>query len=232
MPDIPGRVKVLASSWVFIVASIFLLAEFILIHHADPSIPAVASLIDWFGLLEGIGWILGFSLLIDWIVFSTFPVWGFSRRALLGATLKLIASAFFTVQPWGHLTSPGYGMPTLGPSWSNFVGICFFHLGNCIDAVGMFALFDSSQPFAHGNWPVLGMWVYCAATWFLITADAIFWLSLPVPYGPALVAPSDFVGPGQVIGATLLLVGSVIYTAWAQIPGIAQSGKEPLMPPP
>ena len=52
---------------------------------------------------------LGFVLLIDWLVFSTFPVWGFNRRALTGAIIKLIAACFFNVQPWGWIIAPDYG---------------------------------------------------------------------------------------------------------------------------
>ena len=40
-----------------------------------------------------------------------------------------------------NTTSPAAGVP-----WSNFVGILFFHTGNCIDAVGMAPLFDTAKP--------------------------------------------------------------------------------------
>ena len=56
---------------------------------------ATPTLINGLGALSCVGWFFGFALLIDWIVFDTFPVWGTSRRALIGATLKLIASVFF-----------------------------------------------------------------------------------------------------------------------------------------
>jgi len=90
-----------------------------------------------------------------------------------------------------------------------------------IDSIGMLSLFDSKAPFAWGNWPVLGMWTYCLATWVLVLADTLAYLSLPVPSGPASIEYTDvdgFIKPGQVLGATLLLVGSLIYTAWSKHP--------------
>ena len=43
---------------------------------------------------------VGFALLIEWLVFRSFAAYGPSRRALVGATLKLIASVLFCVQPF------------------------------------------------------------------------------------------------------------------------------------
>ena len=65
--------------------------------------------------------------------------WGASRRVATGALTKLIAAVIFNIQPWSQLLAPewGSGLPGVGVAWSNFVGICFFHVGNCIDAVGM-----------------------------------------------------------------------------------------------
>jgi len=168
-----------------------------------------------------IGWFLGFAILIDWLVFHIFPAYGASRRALAGATLKLIASAFFLVQPLAGLIAPTYGAAggAIGVPWSNFVGILFFHGGNCIDAVGMLGSFDVTQPLAWANWPVWGMWVYMSATWLLVFANGIFFLTLESPWGPGANlgdAPSS-VEALQYGGASLLLIGSVIYTAWAQL---------------
>ena len=42
---------------------------------------------------------IGFALLIEWLVFHSFASYGPSRRALVGATLKLNASVLFCVQP-------------------------------------------------------------------------------------------------------------------------------------
>ena len=113
----------------------------------------------------------GFAILIDWIVFDTFSCWGPSRRALCGAMLKLIASAFFSVQPFsdmaGYLNAvpapkgaagatPGGDYASAhGVPWSNFVGIWFFHAGNCVDAIGTIPLFDRSAGLL-ANLPVVG----------------------------------------------------------------------------
>ena len=147
IPTIPGRPTILAASWIFIAASIILLTEFYCIH-AKP--PAAATTINTLGWLEGIGWLVGFALLIDWLVFSIFPVAGGNRRALMGATLKLIASCLFCVQPISALISPNYVIPGLGAPWSNFVGIIFFHSGNVLDSFGMLCegMFDFSKPCA------------------------------------------------------------------------------------
>jgi len=247
IPTIPGRPTILAASWIFIAASIILLTEFYCIH-AKP--PAALTTITPLGWLEGIGWLVGFALLIDWLVFSIFPVAGGNRRALMGATLKLIASCFFCVQPISALTGPTY-VQGMGAPWSNFVGILFFHSGNVLDSFGMLCegMFDFSKPLSWANMPVWGMWTYQCATWFLVIADSLDFFSIPQPNGPGLICqppssppfppplpphpsppppalplpvPSScgdvaFVGAGQKTGAFLLLVGSLIYTAWGHM---------------
>ena len=167
------------------------------------------------------GWFVGFVLLIDWIVFETFPVWGPSRRPLIGATLKLIASVFFNVQPFSWLVDSDYGEQGLGVPWTNFIGIVFFHTGNCIDAIGMAPMFDMNGPFlSHGNLPVLGIFSYCLATWFLVIADGIAYFATPAPWGPNthVSVNVSLICPGQIIGSTLLLIGSLFYTYWAAYP--------------
>ena len=66
---------------------------------------------DWLGVLEAVGWFVGFALLIDWFVSYIFPVAGVNRRALAGATIKLIASVLFLLQPFIGLVNPKYGFP-------------------------------------------------------------------------------------------------------------------------
>ena len=102
MSAIPGRLKIAAASWIFIAASVFLIAEFILVGYG-PRDAETAQLEGVLGALSCVGWFAGFAVLIDWIVFDTFSVWGFSRRALCGATLKLIAAVIFNIQPWSLL---------------------------------------------------------------------------------------------------------------------------------
>jgi hypothetical protein len=99
-PYVPGRTVILASSIVFVIASLLLLIEFVLIQQA-----ADATTINVFGALEGIGWVAGFALLLDWQVSYLFPLVGVSRRALLGCVLKLVAAVFFNVQPFSWLVA-------------------------------------------------------------------------------------------------------------------------------
>ena len=197
------------------------------------------DLIDWSGAISCVCWFVGFAILIDWIVFDTFSAWGPSRRALIGATLKLIASAFFCVEPFsdmaGYLdavpapmgnssssntssssgaTTTDYPLPS-GVPWSNFVGILFFHIGNVIDFLGMLPLFDCSRPCSGANLPVLGMTTYMSATWLLAIAGGFAYFATPFPWGPGDTTPTEFVAPAQILGAALLLVGSLLYTGWA-----------------
>ena len=202
---------------------------------------ASGHLVDWSGGISCVGWFVGFTILIDWIVFDTFDAWGPSRRALTGATLKLIASAFFCVEPFsdmaGYLNSvPKSATETYGPAfgvpWSNFVGILFFHVGNCIDAVGMLPLFNKAAPCSGANWPVIGNQIFMLATWLLAIAGGIAYAQTPFPWGPVgsvSKGAAAFVAPAQIIGAALLFVGSVLYTAWAALVGREKAAPEPLL---
>lgn len=202
---IPGRSVVLASSVTFIVASLLLVAEFAAIYCG------AFSIVNYLGAASSVGWVVGFVLLINWIVFSTFSVWGFDKRALTGAIIKLVAATFFNIQPWSWIIAPGYGVPGIGVPWSNFVGAWMFHVGNTIDAVGMAAMYDRSTPFALANWPVLGMWVLTAASTCLSIAGTISFFNIPVGL--------QYVVPSQIFGAVLLFVGSVMYTYWSVVFG-------------
>lgn len=235
---VPGQTTILASSWAFIVASITLVLQFVLIYlgpgqlyyGAEPAswVMDTPQLINGVGIVTTFFWFLGFVLLVDWIVFHTFPVFGPSRRALCGATLKLVASVFFCVQPWSGLVDKGYGQVGVGVPWSNFVGIVFFHTGNCVDAVGMASLFNRKEPFSWANLPVWGMWTYCTATWFLIVADGMGYFAIQGEFGPNShpAVNQHFICPGQIIGSSLLLVGSLIYTYWASFPPPPQTAAD------
>jgi len=243
---VPGRTKILVSSVIFCVASVLLLLQFLALHCATYASAdscakwASGHLIDWSGAISCVGWFAGFAMLIDWIVFDTFSAWGPSRRALIGATLKLIASAFFCVEPFsdiaGYLDSVPMPVPNataaaaatlyypaaFGVPWSNFVGILFFHTGNVVDAIGMAPLFNCASPFSGANLPVYGMMTYMTATWLLAVAGGIAYAATPSPWGPdgdLSKGALDFVAPGQIIGAALLLLGSVLYTGWAACVG-------------
>ena len=164
MAEIPGRRTILLSSLVFCLASILLLLEFVGLTLHAWSVDTINAI----GAASCVCWFIGFALLIDWIVFSTFPAWGPSRRALGGATLKLIASVLFCIQPLSGLARPhAEPLEVVTLSKFNFVGIVFFHVGNCIDAVGMAPLLDRTRLLSHTNAPIYGMVTYCAATWLL-----------------------------------------------------------------
>ena len=232
--DVPGRQKVLAASLIFCVASIFLLFDGLILNKYVISTPTA---MNWCGVMQGLCWFIGFAVLIDWIVFDTFDEWGKSRRALIGATLKLIASAFFCVHPIssviGYLSgvAPVGGPPLVGVPWSDLVGILFFHSGNCIDTVGMLPLFDTRKPFSTANLPVYGISIYCLATWVLVAVNVVAYLLTPAPWGPgAALSPAwgDFLGPGGILGFSLLLLGSIIWTAWA---ACHHAGSRIVMPP-
>lgn len=218
MSAVPGRAKILASSVVFIVASIVLLAELICLPGTGYIKTPSFDFLNWCGVVQGLGWFLGFALLIDWIVFDTYPVWGPSRRALVGATLKLIASAFFCVQPFSAVLKYAPKQLPAGVPWANFVGILFFHTGNCIDAVGSLPLFNKAEPISVGNLPVYGILTYCASTWVLVIGDGFAFTANAPPYGAGRPM-AGYVGPANVIGSLGLLLGSILYTWWAACAG-------------
>ena len=239
----------LLSSLIFCAASILLLLQFLAVHCSTYALSCSAwasgRLEDWSGAWSCLGWFFGFAILIDWIVFDTFDAWGPSRRALIGATLKLIASAFFCVQPFSDMAGylnhvaarTDFYPASFGVPWSNFVGILFFHCGNVVDAAGMLPLFDASRPCAGTNLPVVGMWIYMTATWFLAIAGGFAYAETPQPWGPMAAnatlpngqAAHDFIAPGQILGAALLLLGSLLYTAWAACVGRERPAPEPLL---
>lgn len=232
MSLVPGRNKILASSVVFIVASIVLLMELICLPGTGYIKTPSFDFLNWCGVIQGLLWFIGFAILIDWIVFDTYPVWGPSRRALVGATLKLIASAFFCVQPFSAVFKYAPEQLPAGVPWANFVGILFFHSGNCVDALGtlLSGLFNKAEPFSLGNLPVYGICTYCASTWVLVIGDGFAFTANPLPYG-AGKPMAGYVGPANVIGSLGLLLGSILYTWWAAAFGKGKTGlpDEPLV---
>ena len=230
LPEIPGRDTILFSSWVFVAASLLLLAEFVLIYlgaaqelyyESEAKVAwATPHVVSILGVLEAVGWALGFVALIDWLVWHAFDAWGKDRGALWAAALKLVASVFFCVQPASQPGDPRSAVLVkgLGCAWSNFAGICFFHAGNVADALRV----PLPDGLAHANWPSLGMYVYVSATWLLVAADALAYFDFKgSPYG-APAAPKigrrqlELICPLQMAGASLLAVGSLIYVAWAR----------------
>ena len=249
-PGLPGQRQMLALSLVFVFSSVTLFIEFLLIYHAGAGSPGAhlwwdgcpdqcprsASLwINGLGAASCLGWAAGFVLLLDWNVNSLPPPHG--RWNLSGVCLKIVAAVLFNIQPWSYLMDPNAGIAGLGVVWSNFAGIAFFHLGNCINAVDMtMTMMDWNAIFSKPNWPVLGMWVFMVATWFLAVADGMAYFNLrcnvntlvlngTTPFAALGVSSADswqcqgivpgFITPGQLTGSFLLTVGSVLYTAWA-----------------
>jgi len=229
---VPGRGTIIVSSVLFIIAALTLWLEFIVLYLGpaqmiyygnEPAPWAMGNLVNILGAISCVGWVIGFWVLIDWMVVYTFPAWGVSRRGLLGAVIKIIASTLFNIQPWSALMAPTYGLPGVGVPWSNFAGICFFHVGNILDSIGMIPLFNKAAPLSVGNLPVLGMWTFMMATWFLTIAGGIGYFSTPEPWGPGMTFGSIalYVVPMQIFGSFLLLVGSLEYMYWSLFHGRA-----------
>ena len=65
-----------------------------------------------------------------------------------------------------------------------------------------------ADPWSESNLPVYGMWVYTLATTLLITADGLDY------YG--VESAEVYVKYGQIFGATLLGVGSLMYCYWSR----------------
>lgn len=239
VPVLPGRNKVLAASSIFVCSSVLLLLEFTSLHCQWPFgySYSFGNEVDALGVVSDLGWFFGFALIIDWLVFSFFPVYGASRRALIGATLKLTASLFFCVGPFSDLA--GYlhsftGTPLEhygGVPWSNFVGVLFFHVGNLIDALCSGKAIRWRAFFSLQNVPPLAHVVYMAATWLLLVASTIDYIGTEEPWGPGVdVGGADkFVPYGQIAGASLLLVGSLMFVCWSYALSGLKLQPEPLM---
>lgn len=221
---IPFRLQQVLISWVFIVASTALILDFGALQdlvREPPANPGMfAELCNWFGVLSCFNWFLGFVLLAHWLHSV-----GATTTGLVGCYLKLLAAIFFNLQPMtGTMNDPllagGFSRGGgAGLWWSNLTGILLFHSGN---VVSCYDFWRSTPPGAdkrkgwlyHGNLPITGMWVYQAATWFLVASnflacsfDGASWAPLvPVPQAPVFIC--------QFAGGFLLLWGSLIYNVW------------------
>eukprot|EP01065_Artemidia_motanka_P026846 TRINITY_DN3207_c0_g1_i1.p1 TRINITY_DN3207_c0_g1~~TRINITY_DN3207_c0_g1_i1.p1 ORF type:complete len:275 (+),score=73.80 TRINITY_DN3207_c0_g1_i1:64-888(+) len=212
---VPRRLEILHCSWIFAWASAGLLAEFILIKQgfltpppAGTSGPRQIFLVDAVGLVSCIFWLHGFFMLVHWL--HSIKA---SPGALLGAYTKTVASVLFNVQPLGALC--GYGKDSAGADWSNLAGISFFHAGNMISVFDMMVLsankpggFNYRNVFSWGNVPVLGMWCYMFGSGLLVPPNS--WL-----YHKGPTFHPDMVHGFQISGATMLLVGSLVFCHWA-----------------
>jgi len=215
---IPHRVQQVLISWIFIIASVTLLLDFfslqvLLRGLAGGEAPGMfAELCNWFGVVSCIHWLGGFILLAHWLHSV-----GATRLGLLGCYCKLVASVFFNLQPM----TGTMGLAALGGGaglwWSNATGITFFHVGNLISCYDFWANTppgaDKAKAWTfHGNLPILGMWTYQVATWFLVAAN---YLSAS-PLGSTSLLPTTnwLVYVCQVLGAGFLLLGSIVYAVW------------------
>jgi hypothetical protein len=157
-------------------------------------------------------WLHGFIMLIHWnyalgIMLGKQPVLG-----LTSAILKTIASVLFNIQPLTGLIFDNFGC-----SWSNLDGICFFHTGNLISIYDMMRnLFNYKKPFCNANLPIWAMWCFLVATTALVTANTLMYMNLYVDSITVPdVAASVVLPVCQMLGGSLLLIGSVIYVIWS-----------------
>jgi len=221
---IPHRMQQVLISWIFIFASLFLILNFqslhVLVHGRMNGLKPgpFAELCNWFGVLSCVGWFSGFALLAHWLHSV-----GATSTGLAGCYLKLIAAVFFNLQPMtGTMNDPLLG-GSGGLWWSNLTGITFFHIGNLVSCTDFYLHTppgaDKKQGWLfHGNLQVTGMWVYQAATWFLVAAN---FMACPFEgseghkeWAPLVQVVDPPVHFSQLLGGFLLLLGSVIYTIW------------------
>ena len=69
-------------------------------------------------------------------------------------------------------------------------------------------MFDKSKPMSEANLPVIGMWVYTLATTLLVTADGLAYYEVS--------GVDEYIKVGQIGGAILLGVGSLMYAYWSR----------------
>ena len=79
---------------------------------------------------------------------------------------------------------------------------------HCADAHERRIAFRIAAGLSEKNLPVLGMWVYTTATTLLVTADGIDYYNVE--------GCETYIKYGQIFGATLLLVGSLMYAYWSR----------------
>lgn len=221
---IPHRLQQVLINWIFTFASIFLILDFLSLHvqvngalnGTKPS--SFSELLNWFGVASCVGWSSGFALLAHWLHSV-----GATSMGLAGCYLKLVASVFFHLQPMtGTMNDPLLG-GSAGLWWSNLTGIVFFHLGNLVSCTDFYLHTppgaDKKQGWLfHGNLQVTAMWVYQAATWFILAAnflDCTFeGIEKHKQWAPLVPVVDPPVYLSQLLGGFLLLLGSMIYTTW------------------
>lgn len=217
---VPHRMQQVLLNWIFIVASVALILDLAALQDMVRNLESARplnmfdELCNWFGVLSCLCWLLGFILLAHWLHSV-----GATRCGLAGCYMKLVASVFFNLQPMtGTMNDALLGGPA-GLWWSNLTGILFFHGGNIVSCVD-FCL--HTPPGAskdkgwlyHGNLPITGMWIFQAATWFLVASNLMACSFDGASWAPLAPTSSAPVFVCQFAGSGLLLVGSVVYTIW------------------
>jgi len=212
---IPHRMQQVLVNWIFIVASAALMLDFGALQtiFVDPT-SRFAELCNWFGVLSCLCWLLGFILLSHWLRSV-----GATRMGLAGCYSKLVASCFFNLQPMtGTMNDPLLG-GSAGLWWSNLTGILFFHAGNLVSCLDFYlhtppGANKSKGWLYHGNLPITAMWIYQAATWFLVASNFLSCTFNGASWAPLVKTPEPPVYICQFAGSFLLLLGSIVYTFW------------------
>lgn len=133
---LPGLDQQVLISWVFIQASVFLLAGFIFlqwgIQYPDSYFAQWPNVGNMTFMVSCIGWFFGFVLLMHWTVYA---IGDTSSAGFFGTLLKLVAAVFFNMQPISAMwqedaagimaASQSKFEPGLsfGLDWTNFCGI-------------------------------------------------------------------------------------------------------------
>ena len=239
----PGLDQQVLISWGFIFASITLTLGFIFlqtfVHVPTSYFAAWPNVANMTFMASCLAWLAGFMLLQHWVVYAVaLPV---CSGGFIGCFLKLVAAVFFNMQPissmWeeqaatagagssGPMTTHTGHEPgtSFGFDWSNLTGICLFHTGNVFSVYSMMqaqtpenpAGFNYRELWSHSNLPAWGMWVYLLATTFLVTANALAFFAdegiIADEYGLGWPLTGCF----QVIGGSLLTIGSFVYLYWS-----------------
>ena len=231
--SMPGRRKFLvcACFWTFASTNLFLAyltnyfgpaQKSLYYHHHKLRHWATPALVSVFGVMNAMGWLLGFAVNIDWLTYDDVKRKGYVQRGVLwGVILKEIASVLFNVQPWSYLTDKQswYLDPRVGVPWSNLIGIIFYLSGNCVELCFLAPHWNFKQ--MHPNLNIIGTFFAMSANWFITVANAWDYFNLAgtdwAPPTHPSVAPYQrhLVVPFQLLGAILLIIGSLMQVYFA-----------------
>ena len=215
--QVPHRLQQVLITWIFLTASATLLLDFLSLQHKlrqEPPLDYFSEMGHWFGVVSCIHWLLGCILAAHGHASSSSA----TRLGHLGCYSRLLASVIFNLHP----ITATMADPTLGAAlwWSNATGITFFHVGNLISCYDHWKSpppgADRKQGWAfHGNLPITASWIFQAATWFLVASNYMA-CSFDGKFGWAPLVPlSDWkVYTCQILGALLLLLGSIVCGLW------------------